>query len=140
MLGAAIAKHGYPPSADPAQINYAMGVLLLSLLVAWSTARSRLGLSSCSRRGSDIAAYRCLSTSATVGSAASCRLLADVDGIVHAGRCMLKSLPLESGAVRVDGRTVAPASRSCVVIVLVRTIGPESLTRSTASCVVSGCA
>jgi hypothetical protein len=36
-LTAAIAKHGYPPKADPAQINYPMTVLLLAILVLYVT-------------------------------------------------------------------------------------------------------
>jgi MFS family permease len=36
-LTAAIAKHGYPPKADPAQINYPMTVLLLTILVIYVT-------------------------------------------------------------------------------------------------------
>jgi MFS family permease len=37
VLGDAIAKHGYPPSADPAQINYPMTILLLTILVIYVT-------------------------------------------------------------------------------------------------------
>jgi MFS family permease len=37
QLGDAITKHGYPPSADPAQINYVMTVLLLTILVVYVT-------------------------------------------------------------------------------------------------------
>jgi hypothetical protein len=36
-LTAAIAKHGYPPSADPTQINYIVSVLLLTVLVVYVT-------------------------------------------------------------------------------------------------------
>jgi MFS family permease len=36
-LTTAIAKHGYPPKADPAQINYPMTVLLLAILVLYVT-------------------------------------------------------------------------------------------------------
>jgi MFS family permease len=36
-LTAAIAKHGYPPKADPAQINYTMTVALLTILVIYVT-------------------------------------------------------------------------------------------------------
>jgi len=37
VLGAAIAKHGYPPSADLSKINYFMGGLLLTILVIFVT-------------------------------------------------------------------------------------------------------
>ena len=37
QLGDAITKHGYPPSADPTQINYPMTVLLLAILVFYVT-------------------------------------------------------------------------------------------------------
>jgi MFS family permease len=36
-LTAAIAKHGYPPKADPAQINYPLTVALLTILVIYVT-------------------------------------------------------------------------------------------------------
>jgi MFS family permease len=36
-LGAAIAKHGYPVKADPADINYPMTVLMLTILVIYVT-------------------------------------------------------------------------------------------------------
>ena len=36
-LGDAITKHGYPPSADPADINYVMTVVLLTILVIYVT-------------------------------------------------------------------------------------------------------
>jgi MFS family permease len=36
-LGDAISQHGYPPSADPNQINYPMTVLLLTILVVYVT-------------------------------------------------------------------------------------------------------
>ena len=37
QLGDAITKHGYPPSANPAEINYVMTVLLLTILVIYVT-------------------------------------------------------------------------------------------------------
>jgi hypothetical protein len=37
QLGDAIAKHGYPPSADPNEINYVMTVILLTILVIYVT-------------------------------------------------------------------------------------------------------
>jgi MFS family permease len=37
QLGDAITKHGYPPSANPAEINYVMTVLLLTILVVYVT-------------------------------------------------------------------------------------------------------
>jgi MFS family permease len=37
QLGDAITKHGYPPSADPADINYVMTVVLLTILVIYVT-------------------------------------------------------------------------------------------------------
>jgi MFS family permease len=37
QLGDAITKHGYPPSANPADINYVMTVLLLTILVIYVT-------------------------------------------------------------------------------------------------------
>jgi vacuolar-type H+-ATPase subunit I/STV1 len=37
VLGDAITKHGYPASADPAQINYPMTILLLTILVGYVT-------------------------------------------------------------------------------------------------------
>jgi len=37
VLGEAITKHGYPASADPAQINYPMTILLLTILVIYVT-------------------------------------------------------------------------------------------------------
>ena len=37
QLGDAITKHGYPPSADPADINYVMTVILLTILVIYVT-------------------------------------------------------------------------------------------------------
>lgn len=37
VLGSAIAKHGYPPSADPAKINYLMTILMLVFLVVLVT-------------------------------------------------------------------------------------------------------
>ncbi len=37
VLTAAIVKHGYPPKADPAQINYPMTVALLTILVIYVT-------------------------------------------------------------------------------------------------------
>jgi hypothetical protein len=36
-LTEAIAKHGYPPSANPAEINYPMTILLLTILVIYVT-------------------------------------------------------------------------------------------------------
>jgi MFS family permease len=36
-LGDAITKHGYPPSANPAEINYPMTILLLTILVIYVT-------------------------------------------------------------------------------------------------------
>jgi predicted MFS family arabinose efflux permease len=36
-LGDAISQHGYPASADPAQINYPMTILLLTILVVYVT-------------------------------------------------------------------------------------------------------
>jgi MFS family permease len=36
-LGDAITQHGYPPSADPAEINYPMTILLLTILVIYVT-------------------------------------------------------------------------------------------------------
>jgi len=37
QLGDAITKHGYPPSADPKEINYVMTVILLTILVIYVT-------------------------------------------------------------------------------------------------------
>jgi len=37
QLRAAITRHGYPPSADPADINYVMTVILLTILVIYVT-------------------------------------------------------------------------------------------------------
>jgi len=37
QLGDAITKHGYPPSANPAEINYVMTVILLTILVIYVT-------------------------------------------------------------------------------------------------------
>ncbi len=37
QLGDAITKHGYPPSADPADINHVMTVILLTILVIYVT-------------------------------------------------------------------------------------------------------
>jgi sugar transport protein len=37
QLGDAITKHGYPPSANPADINYPMTILLLTILVVYVT-------------------------------------------------------------------------------------------------------
>jgi MFS family permease len=37
QLGDAITKHGYPPSANPADINYPMTILLLTILVIYVT-------------------------------------------------------------------------------------------------------
>src|SRR5690349_16060718 len=37
QLGDAITKHGYPPSANPAEINYLMTVILLTILVIYVT-------------------------------------------------------------------------------------------------------
>jgi MFS family permease len=37
QLGDAITKHGYPPSANPAEINYPMTILLLTILVIYVT-------------------------------------------------------------------------------------------------------
>jgi len=37
QLGDAITKHGYPPSADPNEINYVMTVILLTILVVYVT-------------------------------------------------------------------------------------------------------
>ena len=37
QLGDAITKHGYPPSADPKDINYVMTVILLTILVIYVT-------------------------------------------------------------------------------------------------------
>ena len=37
QLGDAITKHGYPPSANPAEINYVMAVILLTILVIYVT-------------------------------------------------------------------------------------------------------
>jgi hypothetical protein len=37
QLGDAITKHGYPASANPADINYAMTVLLLTILMIYVT-------------------------------------------------------------------------------------------------------
>jgi len=37
VLGAAITKHGYPAGANPAEINYPMTVLLLTILVIYVT-------------------------------------------------------------------------------------------------------
>jgi MFS family permease len=37
VLADAIAKHGYPPGADPAQINYPMTILFLTVLVIYVT-------------------------------------------------------------------------------------------------------
>jgi MFS family permease len=37
VLGAAIAKHGYPAKADPADINYPMTILMLTILVIYVT-------------------------------------------------------------------------------------------------------
>jgi MFS family permease len=37
VLASAIAKHGYPAKADPAQINYVMTIVLLTILVVYVT-------------------------------------------------------------------------------------------------------
>ena len=75
-IAAAIKAHGYPAKADPNDINYVMTVVLLTILVIyvpWCTGRSPPGWSNCSRPASAIAGCRSPITSATAGSAASCR-------------------------------------------------------------------
>lgn len=37
QLGDAISKHGYPASTNPAEINYVMTVILLTILVIYVT-------------------------------------------------------------------------------------------------------
>jgi hypothetical protein len=76
-LPAAIKAHGYPASADPAEINGVMTVVMLWLLVVYVTlvyARSRRGWLNCSPAASATAASRCRTISAMAGSAASCLL------------------------------------------------------------------
>ena len=75
-IAAAVKNHGYPASADPKDINYPMTVLLLAILVVYVTMvygpiaawlvelfPTRIRYAGC----------RCRITSATAGSAASCR-------------------------------------------------------------------
>ncbi len=72
----AIAPAGYPKKADPDEINFALIIALLtvsSCSSAWSTGRSRPTSRSSSRRASDTPRCRFRTTSATDGSAASCR-------------------------------------------------------------------